>query len=786
MKRAHRKRRWWPPSRARWLALALALMTAAAVAYRSRPPATEAAARARLSKLAPAPAEVNVVIVTLDTTRADRLGCYGFADVATPHLDRLAREGVLFEHATATVPLTLPSHASIFTGKLPPRHTVHDNGGFVLGPREVTLAERFQKAGYATGAFVAAWVLDSKWGLGQGFDRYSDNFDLSKYKVVSLGTVQKRGDEVMDDAMRWLETVKDRKFLAWVHLYDPHTPYDPPEPYLSRYPRRYLGEIAWTDEVFGRLTTWLEREGLMGRTVVIAMGDHGESLGEHGEATHGFFIYDATTRVPLLVRTPWALHGRVPTQVSTVDVFPTVLDLAGLAPQEGIDGRSLLRALFVPRADLGHVAYSETYYPRFHYGWQHLQGLRDGRYQFIEAPEPELYEVAEDAGERTNVLSRNPGAGEQLRARLRALVGTGGVSAPDSRELDPDTLQRLAALGYVGGAAHVTADEVLPDPKHKIVLYGLMQKARELGQRESYEEAVAAMTEVLAQDPKIVDAHLALGNWLLRLRRDREAEAAYQRALSLKPDYELAITSLAQLYRGRREHQKAADAYKAALLLDAKAPQTWYQLATLYLDLGQVAEAQLTFRQALAANPKMGAALNSLGAIAWARGEHAEAELLIRQALDLEPEVRTGRFNLARVLEARGDLAGAERLYGEELSTYPDNGRARFNLAQLLRERGDFQGYVRELAASIERAPDFGPAYFFLAREELKHGGLDGAFEIAERGLQKDPGSELAPLGHYVLADVWSRRGDNARAAAEADKGRRLEAQLRARPRPIV
>jgi arylsulfatase A-like enzyme/Flp pilus assembly protein TadD len=784
MNRADRKRSWG--ARALWPALALVLLTAAAVAYNRRPPATDAAARARLAALRPAPAEVNVVVVTLDTTRADRLGCYGFAGGATPHLDRLAREGVLFERATATVPLTLPSHASIFTGTLPPRHGVHDNGGFILDAGAVTLAERFQAAGYATGAFVAAWVLDSKWGLGQGFDRYSDKFDLSKYKVVSLGTVQKRGDEVMDDALRWMETVKQRKFLAWVHLYDPHTPYDPPEPYRSRHPSRYLGEIAWTDAIVGRLTDWLEREDLMRRTVVIVTADHGESLGEHGEGTHGFFIYDATTRVPLLVRTPWALRGRVRAQVSTVDVFPTALDLAGLAPQEGIDGRSLVRALLVPGADLGHVAYSETYYPRFHYGWQHLQGLRDGRYQFIEAPEPELYDVLEDPGERTNVLPRHSRAAEGLRARLRELAGAGGVSAPDARELDPDTLERLAALGYVGGAADVGADEVLPDPKHKIGLYGLMQKARDLGQREKYEEAVAAMSEVLAQDPKIVDAHLALGNWLLRLRRDRDAEAAYKQALVLKPEYELAITSLAQLYRGRGEQQKAAEAYKAALLLDARAPQTWYQLATLYLDLGQVAEAEKTFRQALAANPKMGAALNSLGAIAWAGGERGEAERLIRQALELEPDVRTGRFNLARVLEARGDLAGAERLYREELSTYPDNGKARFNLAQLLRERGDFQGYVRELAASIEKAPDFGPPYFFLAREELKNGGVDGAFEIAERGLQKDPGSELAPLGHYVLADVWSRRGDRARAEAEAAKGRKLEARLRSRPRPIV
>ncbi len=727
------------------------------------------------------------MIVTLDTTRADRLGCYGFGGIATPHLDRLANEGVLFEHATATVPLTLPAHASMFTGNVPPHHGVHDNGGFFLDEKETTLAERFQKAGYATGAFVGAWVLDSKWGIGQGFDHYSDKFDLSKFKVVSLGTVQKPGDEVMGDALRWLSGVKERKFFTWIHLYDPHTPYDPPEPYRTRYTNKYVGEVAWTDEIVGRLTAWLEAEKLLERTVVIVTGDHGESLGEHGENTHGFFIYDATTHVPLIVRTPWGLRGRVPAQVSSVDIYPTALDVAGLPPESGIDGRSLLRLLMDTKADPGHVAYSETYYPRFHHGWQHLQGLHYGNHQFIEAPTPELYDLAKDPAEKDNIYKTFGVTAEGLRVRLRDLLGGAtSVAAPDSRELDPDTLQRLAALGYVGDTVEVDPNQVLPDPKEKIGLYALMHKARDLAQKEKTEEAVAVIRQVLAQDPKIIDAYLTLGNWLGKLRRDKESEAAYKQALALKPDHELAMTNLARLYRNRGENQKAIEGYKAALELDPRTPQTWFQLATLYLDLGRVPQAEQTFRQALVQNPKMGAALNSLGAIAWARGQPADAEKLTRQALELEPDVRTGRFNLARILEARGDVASAERLYREELETYADNGKARFNLAQILREKGDRDAYLRELIASVEKAPDFGPSYFFLAREELENGGLDGAFEIAERGLQKDPGSELAPLGHYVLADVWSRRGDGKRAEAEASTARRLEAILRSRPRPVV
>src|SRR5437867_1078941 len=331
-----------PPPRRRRVIVALALIAGALVALgvylTRRPPRTDAAVRALIARQSPAPSELNLVVVTLDTTRADRLGCYGFRGIETPNIDGLARDGVLFEHATATVPLTFPSHSSIFTGLIPPHHGVRDNGGYFLDDAKVTLAERLHDAGYATGAFIGAWVLESKWGLAQGFDEYSDRFDLSKYKVVSLGTVQKPGDEVMDSALAWLEKTKAKKFFAWVHLYDPHTPYEPPEPFASRYRGQpYLGEIAYTDKVVGRLLDWLGGSGLLGRTLLVVTGDHGESIGDHGESTHAYFIYDSTTHVPLIVRTPWGLRGRRALQASSVDIVPTVLDLLGLPPAEGID-----------------------------------------------------------------------------------------------------------------------------------------------------------------------------------------------------------------------------------------------------------------------------------------------------------------------------------------------------------------------------------------------------------------------------------------------------------------
>jgi arylsulfatase A-like enzyme/Flp pilus assembly protein TadD len=789
-----RERSQPPASRKRWWIAAaagvLVVVGVAAVVLSRRPPRTDEEVGARIASLRPGAHDLNVVIVTLDTTRADRLGCYGFTRIETPHLDALAREGVVFENATSTAPLTFPSHSSIFTGLIPPHHGARDNGGFFLDDARTTLAERLQAAGYATGAFIGAWVLESRWGLAQGFDEYSDRFELSKYKVVSLGTVQKPGDEVMDGALKWLDSVRQRRFFAWVHLYDPHAPYEPPEPFASRYRGQpYLGEIAYTDKVVGRLTSWLQAQGLMDRTIVVVVGDHGESLGDHGEASHAFFIYGATTHVPLIVRTPWGLAGRSQAQVSTVDVMPTVLDVVGLPPQAGIDGRSLARALFDPAAPLGHASYSETYFPRYHFGWQHLRSLRDDRYTYVDAPRPELYDRSQDPGETRNVFKAYSQRAETLRVRLEEMSRTTDAQAPERKQLDPETLQRLAALGYVGNVIDVDPHAVLPDPKDKLPLFEAMNAAKSFAQDEDFERAVAKMKTVIAEDPNIMDAHLTLGNWLARLKRGEEAIAAYKHALALKPDDDIALGNLARLYLARGEQKDALDAlevFRTALHANPKNPQSWYQLATLYLDTSHLGEAESAFKDALAANPKMGASYNGLGVVAFTRGDLAAAETLVRKGLALEPRLRTAHYNLGRIREARGDVVQAEALYREELATYPDQGRARFNLAQLRRARGDRDGYLAELREGVEKAPDFGACYWYLAREELGAGRLDAAADLARRGLEAQPVSEVAPLGHYVLADVYNRQGQAAKAQEEVVKAQRLEAALRKNPAPRI
>ncbi len=747
-----------------------------------RRPTSPASARTLLAARVASTPNLNLLFVTLDTTRADRIGAYGFPRGTTPRLDEMAKDAVVFEHATSAVPLTFPSHTTIFTGQYPTRHGIRDNGGFFLDSSATTLAEVLKRSGYATGAFIGAWVLESRWGLAQGFDKYSDQFDLSKYKIVSLGTVQKKGEEVVNDALKWLDTVKAKKFFGWVHLYDAHTPYEPPEPYASQFPNQpYLGEIAYADSQLGRLLDWVKTNGLDKNTVVIVTADHGESLGDHGESTHAYFVYDSTMHVPLVIRTPWNDRGRNASMVSSADIFPTVLDLLGLpAVKEPLDGTSLALGVVNSEARVGGTAYSETYFTRYHFGWQHLRSLRSNEYTYVDAPEPELYDRRADPGETSNIYKAFSARAEDLRLKLEALARVDKGKIPERQSLDPDTLQRLAALGYVGNVIDVNPNAVLPDPKVKLPLFQKMNRAKDLAQNDDVEGAVALLKAVVTEDPNIMDAHLTLGNWLIRLKRAEEAIESFKRAVALKPDDDIALGNLARLYvsRGRRnDAEDALGVFETALSRNPKNPQAWYQLAVLSMDMGLAGKAKHAFVRAAEENPKMGASWIGQGALAFASSRLPEAEQMIRKGLELEPEVKGGRYNLARVLEAGGRLEEAEALYRAELSTFADHGKAWFNLAQLERQRGNEAGFLNELRLSTEKAPDFGPAFFFLAREELKAGRLVAARDLAERGLKVDNLSDVAPLGHYVLADILSRENKPKEAEAEAAKGKALESR---------
>jgi choline-sulfatase len=731
------------------------------------------------------PSDLNLLLVTLDTTRADRIHAYGFDGVETPNLDRLAREGVLFEQAVSPAPLTLPAHSSIFTGAFPPAHGVRDNGGFFLDDRETTLAERLQAGGFTTGGFVGAYVLDHKWGIAQGFQTYFDDFDLSKYQSLSLGSVDRPGDEVADKALAWLDQVSAKRFFGWVHFYDAHSPYDPPEPFKSRYAGHpYVGEIAFVDSQVGRLLAYLDAHHLADRTVIVVMGDHGESLGEHGEATHGFFVYQATLHVPLLIRTPYDVMAgrRVADTVRSIDILPTVLELLGVKTPDRLEGSSVVPLMTGAKQELGLAAYSEAIYPRFHFGWSDLRALTSGRYKYVAAPRPELYDLQQDPAEAHNIYPERQALGDRMNQELIALEGRMSATAQAPKaavEVDPDARARLAALGYVGTFVTALAPDRagLADPKDKIQLFNLMTQARETARHDTEsDEGLHALERVVAADPKVIDAWFMLGNEYYRRRQFARAIDQFTRALELKPDYDLVVINMANAYRALGRDQEAMVGYRRFMELDPKNAQIRYEAAQILIDGGNLDEAQRELTQALALEPTLAAARNALGVLALRRGDLAGAEREIRAAIAQKPDVRLAHYNLALLAEQQGDLPRAVAEYKQEIARHANSYKAAFNLGRLYEKTGDRPGQVAQYRMAIAMNPAFAEGFLFLAKLDLDLGqDLDEAVRLARRGIELDPAGEYAPLGHYVMADVFSRQGRHLDAELEAVRGQALE-----------
>jgi arylsulfatase A-like enzyme/Tfp pilus assembly protein PilF len=775
-------RRWRRP--AALALLALALLAGGLFTWRSL------AGRDGLGPLPGglSPGRLNLVLVTLDTTRADRIGCYGSKDVLTPNLDRLAARGVLFENAISPTPLTLPAHCSLMTGLFPAAHGVRDNGGFKLAPERVTLAEVLKAHGWATGGFIAAYVLDHRWGIAQGFDRYFDDFDLSKFKTVSMGDIQRPGSEVVGQALAWIGTpaVRDRPFFAWVHLYDPHAPYAPPEPFASRYAEHpYNGEIAWTDSLVGQLLAGLDSLGVRERTVLAVIGDHGESLGEHGETGHGFFVYEPTTRVPFLLAGPYPglTAKRVRAVARHVDLMPTLLELLGVTDGPAVQGRSLV-PLITGKAPASGASgppqgYSEAFYARFHYGWSELRAVRTERYHFIEAPRAELYDLAADPGELHNLAATERRTVAALRQSLGDIEQQTGTAqaAPTPIEEDEETLRKLSALGYVGTMAKTEGKSWrdLPDPKDRIQIYDWMDRARQETVEGKPDATIATLNEILKVDPEVIDAWFMLGNAYAQKQEWEKAADYFKKTLAKRPDHDYAMIGLADTLVARNRIDDAVLGYRTYLERDRDNAQITYRLAQVLLDAGRNAEAEGYFRKALTIEPKTARAEVGLAVLAYRKKDFAGARQEIAKALAIDPKARYARYNLALVLEAEGNLRAAVDAYRAEVADNPTSYKAWFNLGRLLARGGDPAGAAQALGRTVTENPGFGVGHLFFAQALLEAGDLERAAAEARRGLALDRGSGFAPLGHYVLADVLSRQGRRAEAEAEARRGRAAE-----------
>ena len=658
----------------------------------------------------------NLLVITIDTLRADRLGAYGHREARTPHLDKLASEGVVFEEAIAPVPVTLPSHASLFSGLVPPTHGVRDNTYFRLDLEARTLAEVLKAQGYETAAFVSAFVLDSSFGLDQGFDVYDDEV---AGEAETAGTIaERRGALVTGSFASWLEK-RDagRPFFAWLHYFDPHLPYAAPAPY----PPGYDGEIAYVDGEVGRVLETLAASGVEKDTLLVVTSDHGESLGEHGEKSHGFFVYDATLRVPLILKSAASLPAgkRVATPVRTIDIFPTVLEALQVPVPEGAQGRSLLT---VVRGETTETppAYAECYVSELNFGWAPLVALREEGHKYIEAPLPELYDLEADPGETKNLFNADPERAHRMKSRLADLVEGLPASLSSRSQPDPDTIARLRSLGYAAsGGKSVLEGAALPDPKDRLHLWTRLEEVILHQGAGDLPKAIEGALDVLGEDPTNILA--------LELLASARAEAG--------------------------EREEAIEIYRRILDVDASRPLSHVLFGNLLWQSGDLDGAEASFRAALERDPGFARAHRRLGELYFTRGDAEKALESFGRAAELAVEDVETRLGIARSLKASGDMSGAMKELEALQRRNPLDPEVLAEYAGTMAQLGEVDRALALLAAG----PDHHDVHYTASVILRSQDRIPEALAELERALALEPASAVALHDRGVILSRMGR-----------------------------
>jgi arylsulfatase A-like enzyme/Tfp pilus assembly protein PilF len=737
-----------------------------------------------------APSELNVVLITIDTLRSDRVSSYGSDLVDTPNIDGFASEGVLFSNAASTVPFTLPAHSSILTGLYPPGHGVRENVGYTLDPSIPTLAEVLSDGGWNTAGFVSAFVLDGRWGIDRGFDHYFDDFDLADFDTPNLGSVQRSGDVTIAEAVRWLDgRPRDASFFLWLHLYDPHDPYTPPEPFKSQYPNRpYDGEVAYTDSLIGEFRQALEERGLLASSLVILTADHGEGLGDHGEGQHGFFVYDTTIHVSLIVRPPTAADGGrvVDSAVSHVDIFPTILDAVGLSAPKRVHGQSLLPVIAGENVELNRGVYSESLYPLLHYGWAPLRAVRTDNRKLISAPRPEVFDVIADPREERDLSLEQPGVTEELENRLAELRAEIEIDAPATGaapDIDAETLAQLQALGYAAGQGGVSLEEETDrpraDPKDKIGVHRTIMRAQSL-MRDDEEAAEKTLLAVLQTDPDVLDAHQMLGHLATTQKRFEDALEYFRRALELDSTHKNSLMGMAASYRALGRREEALVGFRRVLEVSGPDTRTSLAIADIEINLGNHDQAAEALSEAAETTEVPGLIHNKLGEVRAEQGRSDEAMALFSEAIAETDDFAVPYFNIAVLYEERGEAEPAIANYEKAIELAPKYYEAQFNLGRLLGYLGQVDRQQALWEASIESKPTFVQGYYYLSKLLMDRGGdLARAEELVRLGIEHDPDHEEGPLGYYVLADILNRMGRAAEARDAVATGQQIQAEMK-------
>lgn len=621
----------------------------------------------------------NILLITLDTTRADRIGVYGYAQARTPNLDALAREGVRFDDATAQAPITGPSHAAMLTGRYPGRLGVRDNATTPLPEEARTLAEVLADNGYAAGGFVGAFILDRPYGFAQGFAAFNGGFNR-----VDSGTeanAERRGSDVVNDALAWIRGLDGSKpFFAWVHLYDPHVPYE----------GGYDSEIATVDAEVGRLVDALRDRGSLDETLVVAIADHGESLGEHGEDEHGVFLYDAVLRVPWIMRGPGVKRGHVVSeQVRGVDLFPTILEAAAIERPGDLDGESVWGIAGGGTRGAVPPSYAESYYPRFHYGWSELRSIRADGFKAIDAPKSELYNLRDDPAEQRNLHASQQALADRMIAdAVRIDREMGGGEAVAVKQPDRETMERLRSLGYVGAVASSTARGVRgPDPKDHI------EEERRYKQQISAAiddmrggrpaAAEATLRDLIGRNEQSYDLHILLGEAYERQKKLDEALGEYELAALLNPASVTPLVAAADVRLVRGDVAGARKTIQKAAALEPESFEVLFANGRLLEAEGNTTDAIAAYEKAIAANGANPRARRMLVELAVGAKRNDVAEAQVRALIGMGYQPARSHAALGRLLQMRGANAEAAQHYREALRFDPNLPMARQGLAEI-------------------------------------------------------------------------------------------------------
>lgn len=638
----------------------------------------------------------NLLLITIDTLRADSLGCYGNLRSKTPSIDGLAKRGVLFSRAFANTSTTLPSHANILLGTTPLHHGVHENLNFVVSDRLLTLAEHLRNSGYATGAFVGAYPLDARFGLSQGFDVYDDSY--ARTHSVNPSSLERRAEDVVDSALEWLEAQRGNWFL-WIHCWDPHTPYEPPEPFAAQYAQEpYLGEVAYVDSTLGKLFDFISGHGFKENTAVVFTGDHGESLGQHGEKTHGFFAYNSTLWIPLIISVPGEKPGRTDEHVSHVDLFPTACDILGLKKPTFLSGRSLYAALRGKKLAERPV-YFESLYPYYSRGWAPLRGYILGSKKFIDSPIPELYELDRDFDELKNLAgTENTGKYKQTLDRLMEEL-TPKETVDAKRKDDQRIREKLESLGYMSirRAGVKTAFAPRDDIKTRLPFLNRADEAMEMFRLGKAEEAAERLLSILEERKDIDAAYQHLSSIYDSQNRTGEALAVLEQGLeNLPANYEIFQDYVRKLLSAGR-YDAVIETFEKMILREAEFdPEAWNNLGIAYAKKGDFSKSIEACKFGLSLDDRYPELYHNLGNSYFSLGLRTnessvfyECFELYKKAIELDPGYPEPYFGLGHAYLETGNVGGAVHCWEKTLELEPEFQQVYGDLAMLYFNTGN-------------------------------------------------------------------------------------------------